>query len=183
MAAFVEETARVRVEAAGRRDAVVRRQREVEGRIASILKAVEDGLYHASMKDRLAKLEAEKLMIEAELSEEPAASPVHLHPNLPQTYGRKVAELESALENGPEREEARSAVRSMIERVVLTPRIDGKGFDATLYGALAGILAACEEVKRKLPDAEATGSQISVVAGAGNLLCLRMTEATVPIIR
>ncbi|MFN8722579.1 MAG: recombinase family protein [Rhodospirillales bacterium] len=184
MAAFVEETARVRAETAGKRDAVVRRHREVEGRIASILKAVEDGLYHASMKERLAKLEAEKLMIEAELSAEPVVSPVQLHPNLPQMYRRKVEELEAALEHGPDRDEAREVVRSLIEQVVLTPRAEvEKGLDATLHGALAGILAACEVGKRRLPEAKASGSQLSVVAGAGNLLCLQMAEATVPVIR
>ncbi len=139
----------------------------MEGRIASILKAVEDGLYHAPMKERLAKLEAEKLMIEAELSEEPVASPVQLHPNLPQIYRRKVEELEVALEHGPDRDEARESVRSLVERVVLTPREDGKGLDATLHGALAGILAACEIVKSKGPEVKTSGPQVSVVAGVG----------------
>jgi len=108
---------------------------------------------------RLSKLEAEKLMIEAELSAELALSQVHLYPNLPQIYRRKVEELEEALEHGPDRDEAREIVRSLIEQVVLTPREDAKGLDATLHGALAGILAACEEGKRKLPEAKASGSQ------------------------
>ncbi len=107
-------------------------------------------------------------MIEAELSAEPVVSPVQLHPNLPQMYRRKVEELEAALEHGPDRDEAREVVRSLIEQVVLTPRAEvEKGLDATLHGALAGILAACEVGKRRLPEAKASGSQLSVVAGVG----------------
>ncbi|MHB2169005.1 hypothetical protein [Alsobacter sp. R-9] len=59
-------------------------------------------------------------------------------------------------------------IRSMIERVDLTPRADGSGVDAVLHGDLAAILAACGGAsdKSKLPGPLLEpGSQLSVVAG------------------
>jgi hypothetical protein len=55
----------------------------------------------------------------------------------------------------------------MIERVVLTPRPDGKGLDATLIGALAALLSVSAEVSgdKKPPAASPSGGQLSVVAG------------------
>ena len=58
---------------------------------------------------------------------------VLLHPTLPEFYRRKVAELERVLD-GPGRAEAMDLIRSMIERVDLTPRADGSGEDAVPHG-------------------------------------------------
>ncbi len=58
-------------------------------------------------------------------------------------------------------------IRSMIDRIVLTP-VAG-GLKAELYGELAEIVAACEaaEGKKKHPGTKIPGSQLSVVAGVG----------------
>ncbi|WP_211110591.1 recombinase family protein [Azospirillum ramasamyi] len=62
------------------------RERElaaVERKIAGILKAIEDGLYHESMKERLTILEADKARLLAEAEESDADLPsVLLHPQL-----------------------------------------------------------------------------------------------------
>ena len=54
----------------------------------------------------------------------------------------------------------------MIERVVLRPKVLGKGgLDLELYGELANILAACEGAKmQNAPGSKASG-RLSVVAG------------------
>jgi len=59
-------------------------------------------------------------------------------------------------------------LRSMIDRIDLHPRDDGNGVDATLHGDLAQILTVCAESdgNEKLPKAGASGSPLSVVAGA-----------------
>ena len=106
---------------------------------------------------------------------------VRLHPRLPDLYRRKVAELERVLE-GPDRAEAMDLIRSMIDRVDITPRADGAGVDAVLHGDLAAILAACGEAghKRKLPGAgERPGSQPSLVAGTRNHLYRTTVEGQV----
>jgi len=54
----------------------------------------------------------------------------------------------------------------MIERVVLTPRPDGRGLDATLFGALAALLSVSAEVSgNKNPPRRAVGG--STVGGCG----------------
>ena len=67
-----------------------------------------------------------------------------MHPNLAGLYRRKVEELELRLEDVTEREEAMTSIRSMIEGIVLTPRVDADGIEADLSGDLARILALCQ---------------------------------------
>ena len=82
-------------------------------------------------------------------------------------YRRKVEQLEDALASGVDQAEAFELVRSMIDRVVLTPRTAGGGLDAELHGVLANILAVCSEANAKKPSGGPEGCQLSVVAGAG----------------
>jgi site-specific DNA recombinase len=66
------------------------------------------------------------------------------------------------------REEANEVLRALVERVELTPKADGSGVDAILYGDLARIFAVCGEAgTKKRPAAGAEGRQLSVVAGVG----------------
>jgi len=128
------------------RDTTHRRAREegrlaqIERKIASIVRAVEDGLYNPAMKERLAALETEKTSIAAELSGMPVPTPIRLHPNLPQLYRQKVEALTETL-NGPAiRTEAAEVLRSLIDRVELTPDSDNR-LTIKLFGDLAQILA------------------------------------------
>jgi site-specific DNA recombinase len=97
-----------------------------------------------------------------------APVPVTLHPRLAEGYREKIERLERLLE-GSDQDEAREIVRSMIDRVVLTPRADGRRLDATLYGALATLLLVSAEVagNKKPSAAGPSEGQLSVVAGAG----------------
>ncbi|MCZ8102043.1 MAG: hypothetical protein O9972_29620 [Burkholderiales bacterium] len=158
-----------------------KKRAEVERKIAGLMKAIEDGLYEPSMKERMKALQAEReaLAAEPEVSSTPDLD-VLLHPRLPELYRRKVAELERVLE-GPDRAEAMELIRSMIERVEITPRADGNGVDAVLHGDLAAILAACGAAgsKSKLPGAgQRPGSQLSVVAGTRNHLYRTSVQRT-----
>jgi site-specific DNA recombinase len=142
----------------------------VERRIAGIVKAVEDGMYNPSMKARMTALEAERAALVAEQEASVAPPSITLHPNLPELYRRKVAELERLLGDPALGDEAMTLIRSMIEKVVLIPCADAKGIDAVLHGDLAAIIAACEDAKR--PGLAGAGrvsfvGQLSVVAGAG----------------
>jgi hypothetical protein len=153
---------------AGDKAARERKLAALERRIAAIVKAVEDGMYHASMKQRLEALEMERKQLLAERDHAAGAlPPVHLHPNLAEVYRRKVAELERVLEHGPDHAEAMDLIRSLIERVDLKPRPDG-GIDATLHGELAQVLALMESAssKQQRPGL-GPGRQLSVVAGRG----------------
>jgi site-specific DNA recombinase len=87
-----------------------------------MLKAIEDGLYNQSMKQRMATLESERVTIQARLDQLGAAPPIRLHPNLSAVYTEKAARLADAL-NAPEsKAEAGEIIRSLVERIMLTPR-------------------------------------------------------------
>lgn len=147
--------------------ALRRQLSKVENKIAAMLKAIEDGMYNPSMKGRMTELERRKVELEAALEAAPEAPNIHLHPNISEIYAQKVAKLEEALDDPETKTEAMAIIRSMIDRIVLTPIEDG--LRAELYCELAEIVAACEaaEGKRNLPGTGVPGSQFSVVAGAG----------------
>ena len=104
-------------------------------------------------------------------SDEPT---LRLHPRLAEVYADKVARLEEALNDPAFKAEAVEILRSLIDRIELSPRQDGPGLEARLCGDLARILAFCEaaEDKNELPGSGEPGSQLSVVAGARNCLNL-----------
>ncbi|PWC57421.1 recombinase family protein, partial [Azospirillum sp. TSH58] len=174
VAAFVEEMAAVQrreqAEARNRRGDQERALAGIDRKIASILKAVEDGMYSPSLKERLSTLEAERAALATEMDAVKTEAPEMLLPaNLPELYRRKVAELESVLGDGDEGMAAMEMIRAMVDRVELSPCPSGAGLEAQLYGDLAAILAACAEAgpKRQQPASGETGCQLSVVAGAG----------------
>ena len=166
--AFRDESKRQRdalqAEWAGRE----RKAAELDRKIASIFRAIEDGLYEPAMKARLVELKEERDRLKTETRAfDPAALDVLMHPQLAEGYRRRIERLERLLE-GSEQDEAREIVRSMIERVVLTPRPDGSGLDATLFGALAALLSVSVEVSgnKKPSAARPSEGQLSVDAGS-----------------
>jgi len=152
-----------------------RRLAEVDRKIAKMLAAIEDGMYHPSMKQRLTNLEAERAgLISSDPDDLEDKVESLLHPNLPELYRRKVQELEILLDTDPAGDEAQDLIRSMIDKVVLSPRKSGKGLNATLFGDLAAILNVCAAAKTSAQGNESQTSQLSVVAGACNHLDLQL---------
>jgi site-specific DNA recombinase len=172
--AFRDETKRQRDALQAEWASRERKAAELDRKIASILRAIEDGLYEPAMKARLAELKEERDRLRTESRAFDAASlDVLLHPQLAEGYRHWIERLERLLE-GSEQEEVREIVRSMIERVVLTPRPNGRGLDATLFGALATLLSVSADVSgnKKPSVAGPSEGQLSVVAGARNCLDL-----------
>ncbi len=101
----------------------------------------------------------------AEILSRPAPTPYpSLHPNLVKLYKRKVANLEEALADPEIRSEAGEILRSLIDRIEITPAPDatggpGEGNPApddggtpqppgiaiTLYGELAAVIGFAED--------------------------------------
>ena len=82
-----------------------------------MIRAIEDGLYQPSMKERMTALEAEKAQLVTDLAVKPDPTPIALHPNLPLLYRKKVEELEAVLADPELGPEAMDAIRSMITRL------------------------------------------------------------------
>jgi site-specific DNA recombinase len=118
---------------------------EIDRRIAGMLRAIEDGLYEPSMKDRMAALRAEReTHLAAGEPGQEAQFDILLHPRLPELDRRKVETLEAVLD-GPDQAEAMGVIRSMVDRVELRPRADGPGLDAVLQGHRTATPAAYRE--------------------------------------
>ena len=184
--AFAEEMAAAHRQAVGLRSQLETQLADVERRLEGVLRAIENGAWSETLRNRLSELETPKtaLQQQRERMNKPVTT-MQLHPNAAEIYRTKVADLEASL-NAPEiRTEASDALRALIERIVLTPDADAPDeLRAELYGDLAEILRLGEAkqagpgrpldgavAKEKLPGTSVLGSQLSVVAGARNHLC------------
>ncbi len=137
--AYAEETNRLnrerRASGAGDRKELA----AVEKKIATMIAAIEDGGYVRGMSDRLRELEARQDELAERLASAPADFP-DIHPNVAGIYRRKVARLADALKHPEDRDEAATAIRGLIERIVLSPGEKWGEVHATLHGDLGTIL-------------------------------------------
>jgi site-specific DNA recombinase len=120
--AYQEEVNRLTKEASGRAAEVEAKLAGVQRKIDGIMRAIEDGLYQLSMKSRLAELESEKAALISFRDASPMGPDVSVHPNLAAVYRKKVEELESLLEDAAHKDEAMELIRSLTEKIGLTPR-------------------------------------------------------------
>jgi hypothetical protein len=93
-------------------------------------------------------------------------------------YRKKVEELERLLADPELAAEAMEAIRSLIARIILTPKSEG-GLAAELHGDLAQILTIAETAggKRERPGRGRQGRGLSVVAGARFGRCFPLVSA------
>lgn len=149
IAAFAEEYRRAFNETAAdanaERDKAKRDLAKVEKKIASILAAIEDGMYHPSMKEKMAALEGEKSSLARFLATSPEPPALRLHPRMSDLYREKIAELAEALNQPELKPQATELLRGLISevRMVPAPGIPG-GHEIELVGELAGILNLAE---------------------------------------
>ena len=168
IAEYTAEINRLAGEALQDRQGQERDLSKTNRKIDAVLKAVEDGMYTPSMKNRLFSLEQHKEELVAAL-EAPPPSPLRIHPNIHKVYEQKVADLIDVLNDDSIKAEAIEIIRDLVDKVVLIPAPNGDGLDAELYGDLATILDFCgsDPGKQKLPGSREPRSQLSVVAGVG----------------
>lgn len=105
-----------------------------------------------------------------------APSSVRFHPGTAEIYKRKVENLAETLNEPSIASEAGEIIRSLIERIDLSPT--EVGLKAELYGDVAEILALCDEqaTKTKRPSYKGMGRRVSVVAGGRYQRCLHLNE-------
>lgn len=147
----------------------------VRKKIGQIVTTIEDGGSRPALLTRLDELEDQKAALEARLAE-PAPSLPAIHPGLAEMYRRKVAHLETALNDPSNRVAARDAIRGLIEKVSITPGDKRGEVNITLYGELAALLEfAGQKNKDRTPK---MGVRSSVVAGACNVFCYNLGPAS-----
>ena len=79
-------------------------------------------------------------------------------------YRQQVADLARVLNSDENRTEAADLLRSLIDRIELTPNPEGK-LDIDLYGDLAGILGLAGNRNGPLDESDPSLKQVKVVAG------------------
>ena len=142
------------------RQALSAERDKVERELQHIVNAIKQGVPALTLKDELSTLEQRKAEIEDGLATIPAPQP-RFHPNLAELYRRRVANLADALNDEGTRAEAAEALRNLIGEIRLVPE-DGE-LRIKLYGELAALIDLANEHPRR----NATGVQVTLVAGAG----------------
>jgi hypothetical protein len=94
---------------------------DTEKAIAEIVKVIEQGGWHRALSDRLTELEAKQDELRNHLAQAPATTP-DIHPNISETYRRRIDRLIEALSHPDDAPEATDAIREVIDRIVITPR-------------------------------------------------------------
>jgi site-specific DNA recombinase len=134
---FNREINRLRI-AGGAGLAAARSELErVERQIKVTIDAIVDGMYHASMKEKMTNLEARK----AELTEQLAAAevpPPLLHPNMAVLYRERISSLRQSLQAEATRAEAAELLRSLVDQITLVPEVGA--LSIVLRGDLAALL-------------------------------------------
>ena len=113
----------------------------VERKLEGVLRAIENGAWNDSVQKRLNKLEAQQTVLLEQLQTTVSPVPVvRLHPNAAALYAAKIADLQAALNQPDIRLEAMAVLRTLIERIVLTPDESApNGLAIELFGDLATI--------------------------------------------
>ncbi|MBY6058726.1 hypothetical protein [Leisingera daeponensis] len=98
------------------------------------------------------ELDTRRQQLERELQHTPAADPVVFHPSMAEACRERVSRLIKGLGSTEGMEDAKEALRALVERIVLAPAAEGYGLDLTLEGDLAGLLRRA--VGAEGPDTE-----------------------------
>ena len=171
MRAYIQETNRLNHYRRANREADLLRLEKARKAIAGIVAAIEDGGYSRPLMERLKTLEGDAEGIEQALNQAPLDVP-DVHPNVAELYRRKVERLTEALNDPEDRAEAASALRGVIEKIVLTPGAKRGEISAQLVGELRTILAWANDQGDPRRDAAGMfpwsfGEDVSVRVGSG----------------
>ena len=174
---FTKEMNRLRMEGragiASAEAEIARIDRELDTLLNLILK----GGAADAINTKMVLLEQRKKELALFLAEADEPPPL-LHPSMALQYRARVQQLYEALqgEDEAQRIEAAGILRSLVDKIVLTP-VEGK-VEIDVQGDLAGILEISAQSKN--PAEGRGGSQVKMVAGACNQRYLRLVERQIP---
>ncbi len=122
------------------------------------------GLVAAPLRD----LEARKTKLQNDLKNIGASAQVDIHPNVVELYRRKVGELQGLLSDDSTRSEAMESIRSLVERIEVSPGEKRGNPSVVLFGALASLLDfACAQKTATATGGSDDGGRVLMVAGVG----------------
>ena len=133
---------------------------QIARKLDGLYDAVAGGLRTAGLKERLEEMEGRLARLDVALAT-PPPSPVRLHPNIAETYRRKVTELSASLQDPDIRTPALEAIRGLIERITVLD--DPAGVTLDLEGAIIAMI----DLAQPSAKGEIDRGSVKVVAGAG----------------
>lgn len=154
--------------------------KRIDRETTKLIDAICDGVPAINVKDRMWELENRKTELE-QLVANTEEEPVLVHPAMAKVYRDQVAQLCEALNEENRRAEAVDLIRSLVDKIVLTPvEIDSKKtFEIDLHGHLAGILSLSAQTKKPLKESDFSVESIKMVAGARNRRYLHLDFANI----
>jgi site-specific DNA recombinase len=161
---FKRELARLWKEGHGAKRRLLKEQQDVERGIRRCLDFITGGDGDpGSVRNQLRRLEARKREIDADLKTQQRGIEVAIHPNFPDLYRKKVAKLHQALKHEATRSQVVETIRSLVDRIEVSPGLERGRCGVTIVGGLARILAFANEKKTAIGD----GGTFLMVAGVG----------------
>ncbi|MFV1877799.1 recombinase family protein, partial [Nioella sp.] len=147
---------------------------------AKLVDAIIAGVPADQVKDKMNALDARRKELEAQLALADASpAPVRLHPKMSETYRERVAALIQGLAESEGMEEAREAIRGLIEKIVLTPRMEGPGMTIDLHGALASLLLLATDAPTHQVARMASGGQNAKSSASAELQGIDIDDKSV----
>ena len=167
--AFHDEIVRLRRERNSDRRSKEKELAKVQRSIDRCLSFIIDGDGPMdAVREKLRQLELTKSTIEKSMEQDLTPDNIEMHPNIGQLYQRKVSEINQLLSDHASREEAISLIRSLIERIDITPGEKRGQPQVQLVGGLAAILEFAVAKQQKTAIISDSGfGRILMVAGVG----------------
>jgi len=142
-AEFTAHSNQIRMEQNSRVDGYKQELARIAKSNRRCIEAIKDGIPALTVKDEMIELNDRRQELE-KLLEDTDETPPLLHPAMGEYYRKAVNELIAVLESKDHSTAAQTAIRTLIEKVVLMPNEDESGLLVNLHGDLAGILAMAE---------------------------------------
>jgi len=168
--AFFEETVRLRRERNRQRQTQQKELAKVQRSIDRCLDFIinGDGAMD-TVRQKLTDLERSKANILRFMNQDTPQTKVESHPNIGQLYQRRVEQLSHLLNDDSSQQEAVTIIRSLIDRIEITPGEKRGQPQVQLVGGLAAILefSVTKQQKTTIPSDSGFG-RVFMVAGARN---------------
>ncbi len=128
-----------------------------------MVQAICDGFASAPLKDKMNANTARMEELQKLLSGKEEV-PLLLEPSMARHYRKEVNGLIAALKDPESKTEAVEMIRSLVDKIVFTPKLNAPGLDIDLYGSLAGILTIAADHNTRAEQKNEMIQQVMSVA-------------------
>lgn len=167
---FCEEYVRHMNELRRQHNAVIEGHKAELRRLAKekeqIIEAIKAGVPGGEVADAMKKIARRRGELE-KILEKSDEVPVVIHPNMASHYRREVESLTASLKDENCRVEAAALLRSLVDKIVLTPNDTNSALCIDLHGDLAGILSIAMDRQKPLAVNDLTIAAVKLVAEEG----------------